>query len=188
MLDALRLLFDFVTLNWAGDTFAQIYIGLEDSRFFTVGKLTGGLLTLISLIGLLIVSRKKNKINADHAASIESIIMPPASAGEGMLASRWRQIEGNINSEREAEWKLAVIEADKIVDDILKASGFPGDTMGERLTNIQPGQLATHQDIWEAHKIRNRLVHDANYFLRYGEAKRAVDLYKKALVEFGVLE
>ena len=59
--------------------------------------------------------------------------------------------------------------------------------MGDRLMNIQPGQLTTLQNLWEAHKIRNRLVHDTNYFLRYTEAKRAVGLYRKTLKELQAL-
>ena len=113
-------------------------------------------------------------------------ILPPQPATSASNA-RWEEIERHINSTREAEWKFAVIEADKLVDDQLKGAGFPGDTMGDRLMNIQPGQLTTLQSLWEAHKIRNRLVHDTNYFLRYTEAKRAVGLYEKTLKELQAL-
>ena len=100
-------------------------------------------------------------------------LVPPKAAVSASDA-RWVEIEKHISSTREAEWKFAVIEADKLVDELLKGAGFQGDTMGERLMNIQPGQLTTLQGLWEAHKIRNRLVHDTNYFLRYTEAKRTV--------------
>ena len=113
-------------------------------------------------------------------------ILPPQPATSGLNA-RWEEIGRHINSTREAEWKFAVIEADKLVDELLKGAGFPGDTMGDRLMNIQPGQLTTLQNLWEAHKIRNRLVHDVNYFLRYTEAKRAVGLYEKTLKELQAL-
>lgn len=109
-------------------------------------------------------------------------ILPPQPATSG-LNSRWDEITKHINSTREAEWKFGVIEADKLVDELLKGAGFPGDTMGDRLLNIQSGQLTTLQGLWEAHKIRNRLVHDTNYFLRYTEAKRAVGLYEKTIKE-----
>ena len=109
-------------------------------------------------------------------------ILPPQPATSG-LSLRWEEVEKHINSTREAEWKFAVIEADKLVDELLRGAGFPGDTMGDILMNIQPGQLTTLQGLWEAHKIRNRLVHDINYFLRYTEAKRAVGLYEKTLRE-----
>ena len=73
------------------------------------------------------------------------------------------------------------------VDHVLKSSGYPGDTMGERLKNIDKAQIVTLDGLWEAHKIRNRLAHDLNYFLRYGEAKRAVQLYEKTLKELNAL-
>jgi hypothetical protein len=37
--------------------------------------------------------------------------------------------------------------------------------------------------LWEAHKIRNKIVHEDSYFLRYAEAKRAIDSYRMALEE-----
>ncbi len=73
------------------------------------------------------------------------------------------------------------------MDDVLRKAGFPGDMLGERLMNIQDGQLTTLDGLWEAHKIRNRLVHDTDYFLRYSEAKRAIEAYEQTLKELGGL-
>lgn len=139
------------------------------------------------LIGVLIamVVIKTNRLVGTKINLIKELL-PPSPATSG-LNLRWDEIEKHINSTREAEWKFAVIEADKLTDELLKGAGFPGDTMGERLMNIQPGQLITLQSLWEAHKIRNRLVHDVNYFLRYTEAKRAVSLYEKTLKELQAL-
>ena len=73
------------------------------------------------------------------------------------------------------------------MNDALKRAGFAGETMGERLQNIQSGQIQNLDALWEAHKIRNRLAHDSDYFLRYAEAKRAVSQFEKILKELGVL-
>src|SRR3989344_5824770 len=127
-----------------------------------------------------------NNLIQNTAENLVKEFLPPQPAISG-LNVRWEEIEKHINSTREAEWKFAVIEADKLVDELLKSAGFLGDTMGDRLMNIQPGQLTTLQNLWEAHKIRNRLVHDTNYFLRYTEAKRAVSLYEKTLKELQAL-
>ena len=134
------------------------------------------LVILIAMVILKIKNLMGVKIN------LLKEILPPEPVTSGFNA-RWEEIEKHINSTREAEWKFAVIEADKLIDEVLKGVGFQGDTMGDRLMNIQPGQLTTLQNLWEAHKIRNRLVHDVNYFLRYTEAKRAVGLYEKTLKE-----
>ncbi len=116
-------------------------------------------------------------------AMIRSMLRAPESASGGALTSKWGEITRHFNSEKEAEWKFAIIEADKLVDDILKSAGYTGDTMGERLMGIEKVQLLSLDGLWEAHKIRNKLVHDTNYFLRYAEARRAIQFYEKILEE-----
>lgn len=143
-------------------------------------KIVMASLASIVFLLLVIVVVKLNRLAA-KTIDIAKIIAPPSSATSGVNA-RWEEVQRHITSTREAEWKFAVIEADKVVDDILKNS-FPGETMGERLMNISPSQLESLNGLWEAHKIRNRLVHDVNYFLRYTEAKRAVILYERTLKE-----
>lgn len=108
----------------------------------------------------------------------------PASGGASQ--SKWEEILRHVDSAREAEWKFAVVEADKLVDDVLKSAGYHGETMGDRLMNIEKGQIVSLEGLWEAHKIRNKLVHDVNYFLRQAEARRAVQLYENTLKELGV--
>ncbi|OGN00985.1 MAG: hypothetical protein A3I26_02540 [Candidatus Yanofskybacteria bacterium RIFCSPLOWO2_02_FULL_43_10] len=169
-------------------TFAQIldYLpGFGQDQNWNIVKLI--LVAVSVLLGILtaIVVIKTNRLTGIKVNLVKELLPPqPATSG---LNARWDEIERHINSTREAEWKFAVIEADKLVDELLKGAGFPGDTMGDRLMNIQPGQLTTLQNLWEAHKIRNRLVHDVNYFLRYTEAKRAVGLYEKTLKELQAL-
>ena len=88
---------------------------------------------------------------------------------------------------RDADWKLAVIEADKFVDDALKTKGFPGETMGERLMMIKPQELSSLQDLWDAHKLRNLLVHETSYQLRHEQALGAINSFEKVLRELGVV-
>lgn len=111
----------------------------------------------------------------------------PEPAFGGASQSRWEEITRHVDSEQESEWKFAIIEADKLVNDLLKQAGYPGDTMGERLMSIEKGQLLSLEGLWEAHKIRNKLAHDTNYFLRYAEARRAINLYADTLKELGII-
>lgn len=149
-------------------------------------KILGGWLSLVLLIMFLINFIRTDKFLRAKATLLKSIV-PPETAQESPLGSRWEEIQKHLNSTKEAEWKFAVIEADSLVDYILKSAGYPGDTMGDRLKNIDKSQIVTLDGLWEAHKIRNRLAHDLSYFLRYGEAKRAVQLYEKTLKELDAL-
>lgn len=118
---------------------------------------------------------------------MKSLLHIPETASGGGVISRWGEIVRHFESIKEAEWKFAIIEADKLVDDLLKQAGYLGDTMGERLMNIEQGQLLSLQGLWEAHKVRNKLAHDTNYFLRYAEARQAIKFYEEALKELGII-
>lgn len=143
-------------------------------------SLAAGLFFVVMLIRM--ASLRKNKI------SLAEAVHPPRPAEAGAYSARWTEIAKHIDSIREAEWKFAVIEADKLVDDILRTAGFPGETMGERLMSAEGGKIQNLQGLWEAHKTRNRLAHDTNYFLRHAEARQAITNYKATLKEFGAID
>lgn len=170
-----------------GLAFAQIYESTSLPKYIRFLKITSYILTPI-LSGLIIwVIRNFINLQKIQAAAVAAAEIYPVSAPGGALQARWEEILRHIESTNEAEWKFAVIEADKLVDELLKSSGYLGETMGERLMSIDKTQIVTLDDLWDAHKTRNRLVHDANYFLRYAEAKRAVKLYEETLKELGAL-
>ncbi len=140
-------------------------------------------LTVLVFFNLLKVSRQHRELREKLAAQQEAALEAPVATA---LTSRWEEIMQHIESIREGEWKFAIIEADKLVDDQLK-NLFAGETMGERLMNIDKTQLLSIDGLWEAHKVRNRLAHESNYFLRHAEAVRAIRLYEQTLKELGVL-
>jgi hypothetical protein len=111
----------------------------------------------------------------------------PAAVILGPLRERWNEVLKHLDSVQEAQWKMAVVEADKLADDALAHAGFSGDTFGDRLTNIEPGELASLDGLWWAHKVRNRIAHEVDYFLRYTEARQAVGYYQQALEELNLI-
>jgi hypothetical protein len=82
--------------------------------------------------------------------------------------------------------KLAVIEADKLLDNVLRSMVIPGETMGERL-KAAGYKYPKLRDVWPAHKLRNQLVHDSAFQLTQGHAKRALKDFEKALRVLNVL-
>lgn len=166
--------------------FFSYFSGSASVGFFNNLKVLGGFLAIAFFLMFIINFLKTDKLIRNKINLLKAI-MPPKSEEENALGSRWEEIQRHLNSVKEAEWKFAVIEADSLVDQILKAGGYPGDTMGDRLKNIDKVQIVSIDGLWEAHKIRNRLAHDPSYFLRYGEAKRAIQLYEKTLKELGAI-
>jgi hypothetical protein len=81
---------------------------------------------------------------------------------------------------------LAVIDADKLLDEALKKHHFKGKTMGERLVAAQRA-LNDNDAVWYAHKLRNRLVHEPQVRLKKREAQAALAGFKKGLQDLGAL-
>lgn len=136
---------------------------------------------------LAVIKKRQLSVRPDAATGGIAAGAPARELSTGPLRARWEVVRTHLESPHEAEWKLAVMDADKLVDDALAKAGFPGDTFGDRLTNIQPGTLISLDGIWWAHRIRNRLAHELDYFLRYTEARQAVGYYEQALTELQLL-
>lgn len=79
---------------------------------------------------------------------------------------------------------LAVIDADKLLDEALKKRHLRGKTMGERLVAAQR-LLSDNDAVWYAHKLRNRLVHEPNVRLKKREAKDALAGFRQGLRDLG---
>lgn len=180
---------DLVSSNLESESaFGQIvqYPPIADFINFLkmISYIATAILLFLSVWIIIKFNQLKNKIKESAPINKEINI---TSENAGILTVRWAEISKHLASSNESEWKFAIIEADKLVDDALRAAGFGGETLGERLMNIQPGQIQTLGGLWEAHKVRNRLVHDTNYFLRYAEAKKVILLYEETLKELGAL-
>ena len=103
------------------------------------------------------------------------------------MASRWQQAIGRLETANEAEYKLAIIEADAMVDEALKRLGFGGQTMEERLQNISPLVFTNLQELKDAHRLRNNIVHDPNFLLSMDQARRAMGVYQQSLTELDLI-
>lgn len=91
------------------------------------------------------------------------------------------------NSDNPTDWKLAIIEADIILDELLKEAGYGGISLGERLRSISPTQLESLDDAWQAHKVRNQIAHGgADFILTQRLAQDTIKQYRRVFYELGL--
>lgn len=106
----------------------------------------------------------------------------------GAKSTRFAVVEKHMASENPAEWRLAIIEADTLLEEIVKKMGYEGTTLGEMLKNIEPSDFTTLNEAWGAHKVRNQIAHQGSSFtLTKREAKRVIGLYEKVFREFDII-
>ncbi len=139
-------------------------------------------LCLIIFIGYVVLELTKIRKNQ------RALLYPEIAQTEVDVNPKWRKILAHIESLNESDWKLAIIEADIMLDDILDKLHLPGDTIGEKMKAVEKSDFATIDNAWEAHKIRNQIAHEGGEFiLTQHEARRVIALYQTVFEEFQVL-
>lgn len=102
--------------------------------------------------------------------------------------ARWVKTLGFLFSQHESDWKLAVIEADSMLEELMSQLGFIGETLGEKLKSANQGNFRNLTTAWEVHTIRNRIAHEGvAYELSQHEAKRVIALYEQIFREYGFI-
>lgn len=126
------------------------------------------LVMLIALMGLIIRLRIRPRIRLNKAK----------------FQSNWQEVQRLCNGKD--TWPLAVINADKLVDQALKGCHIKGKTMGERLVSAQR-RLSDNDSIWFGHKLRNRVVHEEMKALKQRDVQMALRGFRQALKDLGAL-
>lgn len=92
--------------------------------------------------------------------------------GVRRITKAWAKIEKRLDSGDEAEYKLAIIEADGMLEEILKRLGISGQTLSDRLLNVTPTIIPNLDDIIKANQTRDSIVHDPNFKFSLSEAQK----------------
>ena len=96
------------------------------------------------------------------------------------MSKEWQRIKKRLASNKETEHKLAVIEADSLLGEALRRKGYEGEGMADRLKKVDAKILPNIEQVWDAHKIRNNIVHNPDYNLSSEDAERAITVLEEA--------
>ena len=116
------------------------------------------------------------------------LLYPVQVHDETVVNQKWQIILNHIESMNQSDWRIAIIEADIMLEELLEKLSLPGDSIGDKLKVVERSDFTTIDSAWEAHKIRNRISHDGqNFELNQREAKIAIGLYEKVFEEFKII-
>lgn len=122
---------------------------------------------------------EKEKIYPDNM--VVSVGEPPKNP----MAERWEKIVKKSESDHPSDWRIAVIEADIILSDLLDNLRLPGETIGEKLKAVERSDFVTIDLAWEAHKARNMIAHEgSDFMINKREVRRIISLYEAVFKEF----
>lgn len=102
---------------------------------------------------------------------------------------RWNRIMEEIRSGIEQNLRLAILEADIMLNELLDVLGYKGETMADKMRQVDRANFNTIDLAWEAHRARNTIAHQGTgVSLGTQEANRIINLYGKIFREFKYIE
>jgi len=153
------------------------------SAFLTLSKVV----STVFFIGIIYTVARMYKVNAKEYEMFGPLSVLPQSKDEEKNP-RWEKVERYSESENPGEWRLAILEADVILSELVSKMGYHGDSLGEKLKGIEQSDFLTLNQAWEAHKIRNTIAHEGvDYILTQRETRRVIDLYRQVFAEFHII-
>lgn len=180
--------FSFDFLPTASSIFSAIFNQVQVLSIF---------LSLLFIVGIIYYNIKLGEImhhghgeghGGGHGAHGHEVVgthgSPKDSHGHAP-DKRWQSIQTRLHSNNESDWRLAIIESDIVLSEMLGRMGYVGATIADKLKMVERSDFNTIDEAWEGHKVRNRIAHDGAAFkLSQQEAERVVGLYQKVFEEF----
>lgn len=119
----------------------------------------------------------------------EAAAHPVAAHDVSRTQLRWNSIVEESNSDDERKWRLAILEADIMLNELLDVQGYRGETMADKMKRADPETFRTIDDAWEAHRVRNQIAHQGSAHLLSGrETRHVISLYERVFREFKIIE
>ena len=109
-----------------------------------------------------------------------------AAYGQRELSKQWGKIMKKTESGTESDYKLAVIDADDLLNEVLDNRGYEGKDFEE--TVKKSGRLVAEilDDVMKAHEVRNSIVYNPDYKLSADQAKKVLATYDNAIKSIGL--
>jgi hypothetical protein len=104
-----------------------------------------------------------------------------------VVRERWLAVLKKAAAGTPDALKISIIDADKLVDDVLKQMGLAGEHMADRLEKLSAEDVRSLERLWRAHRLRNNLVHSLGFQISAHEAKQALENYEVFLKELKLL-
>lgn len=162
--------------------FSEIFNWIKEVNF----KFYSVIVSLVFLTAIIIITYKILKLRKRQIVSLAKFLTVEELSAERDI--RWKEIKKRLDSENPSDWKMAIISADSLMDEILENIGYEGKTMNERLKIIEPSDFDNLKNVWEAHRVRNKIAHEWESFeLTKEEAKSVIEKYEQALKELRYL-
>jgi len=177
--------------EWIYNFFTPIIAFITSAHTWSVIGLVSNIISILFLFIIIFSLVRLVEIQVSDKEEVNDAINEAAQKQKEIERTsnpRWHYIETLIESPNESDWRVAVIEADTILEEVLKEKGLSGDTVSDLLEGAKESGYTSIQSVWDAHVIRNQIAHDGSDFpLSQVEGRRVIKLYQNFFEELKVI-
>ena len=102
------------------------------------------------------------------------------------VSKQWNKIKKKTESGLESDYKLAIIDADDLLVEVLDNRGYEGKDFNETIKKASGLITPILNDVLQAHEVRNSIVYDPNYKLSADQLKKVLSTYESAVNSIGM--
>lgn len=178
--NGLSAIWDFLM---AGDIFFWVKIIIAILILFFIGVIVYSCIRIFELLEV-------EEEELEHILHMHETNMKQAAESPVIRNLKWENARDKVFTDNPSDWKLAIIEADTVLDDLLTERGYVGAGIGEKLKEAEKGGgFKSVQKAWEAHTVRNDIAHDntGGAEISKREAIRVIGLYEQIFEEEGYI-
>lgn len=154
------------------------------SSFFYYLKILSAFVSVILLIDIILLMSKR--VRTDIRFALYGT--PAMRFNKSKYIPRWDAIQQRLLEGSIVGGKLAVVEADKMLDEALGKLGYAGKNTDEKIEKVKPGQLVGIDELREIHALHQHIIEDPTHDASLAEIKHAIDAYERVLRGAGMIE
>ena len=128
------------------------------------------------------------EVRRHERQSLQAAAHPVAAHDLSRTQLHWNRIMEESESGDDKRWRVAILEADIMLNELLDVQGYRGETMGDKMKQVDRSSFHTIDLAWEAHAVRNKIAHEGSaHLLNEREVRRVMTLYEQVFREFKLI-
>lgn len=167
-----------------GSFFSSFWSSFSQSSFFFYLKVIAAFAIVVLLVADILLLSKR--MRTDLRVALYGSGTPRLKKSK--YFSDWENIKRRLDEGNTASGKMALVEADRMLDEILGKLGYAGKDAEEKIQNIKPGQLVGIEDIKETQILCDRIIENPAYKASLEEIKAALGVYERVFRGLEIIE
>ncbi|MFA5872112.1 MAG: hypothetical protein WC858_05355 [Parcubacteria group bacterium] len=163
---------------------AAVWNAFFHSTFMFYIKIIAAFVTAVLLIADLLLIRMR--LAGDIKVALYGSKIP--FVNKAKYAKTWSDIRKRLELGSVASGKVAIIESDRLLGEILEKMGYAGKDTDERIKAVKPGLILGIEDAAKSHEIFKKIIQDPSYEISLEEIRSVMDAYERVFNGLELLE